>query len=85
MLGRLLRSLARHTQVICVTHAPQVAALGNHHLRVTKSSDQDTRIEPLSDETRIDEVARMLAGSGITEKSRDYARTLLDEAHQALH
>lgn len=85
VLGRLLRSLARHTQVICVTHAPQVAALGNHHLRVTKSSDQDTRIEPLSDETRIDEVARMLAGSGITEKSRDYARTLLDEAHQALH
>jgi DNA repair protein RecN (Recombination protein N) len=85
VLGRLLRSLARHTQVICVTHAPQVAALGNHHLRVTKSSDQDTRIEPLSEDTRIDEVARMLAGSGVTDKSRDYARTLLDEAHQALH
>lgn len=85
VLGRLLRSLARHTQVICVTHAPQVAALGNHHLRVTKSSDQDTRIEPLSDDTRIDEVARMLAGSGVTDKSRDYARTLIDEAHQALH
>jgi DNA repair protein RecN (Recombination protein N) len=85
VLGRLLRSLARHTQVICVTHAPQVAALGNHHLRVTKSSDQDTRIEPLSEDTRIDEVARMLAGSGVTDKSRDYARTLLDEAQQALH
>ncbi|NIP16098.1 MAG: DNA repair protein RecN [Pseudomonadales bacterium] len=85
VLGRLLRSLAMHTQVICVTHAPQVAALGNHHLRVTKSSDQDTHIERLSEDTRIDEVARMLAGSGVTDKSRDYARTLLDEAHQALH
>jgi DNA repair protein RecN (Recombination protein N) len=85
VVGRLLRSLAEHTQILCVTHAPQVAALGEHHLRVRKSTNQDTRIEPLTDELRIAELARMLAGSDITDKSRDYAKTLLDEANGALH
>lgn len=83
VVGRLLRALATHTQVLCVTHAPQVAALGQHHLRVHKSSDQDTRIEPLAADSRVDELARMLAGADITDKSRDYARTLLSEAESA--
>ncbi|MCZ6710042.1 MAG: DNA repair protein RecN [Gammaproteobacteria bacterium] len=81
VVGRLLRSLAEHTQVLCVTHAPQVAALGEHHLRVQKTAEQDTRIEALSKDSRISELARMLAGSDITDKSRDYAKTLLEEAN----
>jgi len=86
VVGRLLRALAEHTQVICVTHAPQVAALGHHHLQVRKDEQQDTRIEELATERRVEELARMLAGSDVTEKSRDYARTLLQEAQQgALH
>jgi len=80
VVGRMLRSLADHTQVLCVTHAPQVAALGQHHLRVHKDDAQDTHIDTLPDAARVDELARMLAGAGITEKSRDYARNLLDEA-----
>jgi DNA repair protein RecN (Recombination protein N) len=80
VVGRLLRSLARHSQVICVTHAPQVAALGHNHLQVRKDERQDTLIETLAPETRIEELARMLAGADITDKSRDYARTLLLEA-----
>ncbi len=84
VVGRLLRALAEHTQVICVTHAPQVAALGDHHLRVHKDSEQDTHIEPLAEDTRIDELARMLAGADVTDESRDYARTLLKEA-SAVH
>jgi DNA repair protein RecN (Recombination protein N) len=80
VVGRLLRSLAAHTQVICVTHAPQVAALGHHHLRVRKDPRHDTLIEPLGDTARVEELARMLAGAGITDKSRDYARALLSEA-----
>ncbi|MFU8813798.1 MAG: DNA repair protein RecN [Pseudomonadales bacterium] len=80
VVGRLLRSLATHTQVICVTHAPQVAALGHHHLRVRKDPQQDTLIDPLSADERVEELARMLAGAGITDKARDYARTLLSEA-----
>jgi DNA repair protein RecN (Recombination protein N) len=83
VVGRLLRALAAHTQVICVTHAPQVAALGHHHLRVHKDSDQDTQIDVLAEASRVEELARMLAGADITDKSRDYARTLLREADSA--
>ena len=78
VLGRMLRRLARHTQVICVTHAPQVAALGDAHLLVRKTPDQDTVIVPLEDEERIEELSRMLAGRRITAATRAYARTLLD-------
>jgi DNA repair protein RecN (Recombination protein N) len=80
VVGRLLRKLAAHAQVICITHAPQIAALGDAHLKVHKDSEQDTRIAALDAEERVDELARMLAGSRIGDKSRDYARTLLEEA-----
>ena len=78
-IGRILRNLAQHTQVICITHAPQVAALGNHHFRVVKTGTQ-TSIEPLMGDERIDELARMLAGADINEKSRAYATSLLTDA-----
>ena len=80
VIGRLLRRLSAHTQVLCVTHAPQVAALGDHHARVLKDDEQNTQIEILSPAARVEELARMLAGSDITRQSRDYARTLLAEA-----
>lgn len=80
VIGRLLRGLGRHTQVICVTHAPQVAALGDAHFLVTKGLDQDIGIQALDEPGRIEELARMLAGAGVTEKSRAYARTLRREA-----
>jgi DNA repair protein RecN (Recombination protein N) len=80
VVGRLLRALASHSQVICVTHAPQVAALGHHHLRVRKDPRADTQIDRLGDDARVEELARMLAGAGITDKARAYARTLLSEA-----
>ncbi len=75
-IGRILRNLAKHTQVLCVTHAPQVAALGDNHLRVSKANDE-TQIEPLDSKARVDELARMLAGADVTEKTREYANTLL--------
>ncbi len=80
VVGRMLRELAAHTQVICITHAPQVAALGGEHLKVSKDSDQDTRITHLDEAERVDELARMLAGASVTEESRNYARTLLSQA-----
>ena len=78
ILGRMLRRLARNTQVICVTHAPQVAALGDTHLLVRKTREQDTVIVPLGDDERVEELSRMLAGRRITGETRAYARTLLD-------
>ena len=77
VLGRMLLRLAKHTQVICVTHAPQVAALGDAHLRVGKTASDDTVIESLDADKRIDELARMLAGQRITSETREYAQTLL--------
>ena len=78
-VGRILRDLGRHTQVLCITHAPQVAALGNNHYRVTKQGDT-TDICALDKQHRIEELARMLAGSDITQKTREYADTLLQDA-----
>ena len=72
----LLR-LAKHMQVICVTHAPQVAALGDAHLRVGKTTGDDTVIEALDNDRRVDELARMLAGRRVTSETREYAETLL--------
>ena len=65
--------------MICITHAPQVAAIGQSHMRVVKE-DSEATIENLDYDMRVEELARMLAGSGITEKTRDYANTLLKEA-----
>ena len=76
-LGRMLRRLAEHAQVVCVTHAPQVAALGDTHLRVMKSSGSEVAIDRLDAAERVEELARMLAGRRVTEETRDYARTLL--------
>ncbi len=80
VIGRLLRNLAAHTQVLCITHAPQVAALGQYHLRVHKNAEQATQIEELNAKARVEELARMLAGADVTAKSRAYAKTLLAEA-----
>ena len=79
-IGRMLRDLGAHTQVLCVTHAPQVAALGNQHLKVRKTEEQDTQIEPLDEPARLQELARMLAGADVTDKTRAYAAALLAEA-----
>ncbi len=79
IIGHLLRNLTRHRQVICVTHLPQVAALGHHHLQVSKVSDTDTtisQIRELEEEQRIEELARMLGGIEITEQTLSHAREM---------
>ena len=69
--------------MICVTHLPQVAALGHHHLQVSKRSDTDTtisEIQELSAEQRVDELARMLGGIEITEQTLSHAREMIERA-----
>lgn len=82
-VGRRLVRLARAGQVLVVTHSPQVAALGDHHLRIAKSSDgRTTRTEvvPLDSDTRNDEIARMLAGDRVTDEARQAARALMTQS-----
>jgi len=79
-VGRRLRALSEGAQVLVVTHSPQVAALGAHHWRVTKSvHDGETlsKVTQLFDDSRVDELARMLAGDRITDAARAAARALL--------
>lgn len=80
VIGRMLRSLAQNNQVICVTHAPQVAALGDAHLSVTKCNTQGINVESLTGEQRVTEIARMVGGRTVDDRSRTYARALLQDA-----
>lgn len=79
-VGRLLQTLGVRRQVLCVTHLPQVAAFADTHFRVVKEGDEEsvrTRVDALGAADRVEELARMLAGSAITAKSRAHARELL--------
>jgi DNA repair protein RecN (Recombination protein N) len=80
VVGRLLAEMAREAQVLCVTHLPQVAAQGQHHLRVVKigrGKSVASELEPLGQEERIQEIARMLGGVKITESTLAHAREML--------
>lgn len=80
IVGRELAALSLHAQVLCVTHLPQVAALGRQHWRVSKLTDgrtTRTQIVPLEGDARIEEIARMLGGVSITQAARDHAREML--------
>jgi DNA repair protein RecN (Recombination protein N) len=80
VVGRLLRRIASHTQVLCVTHAPQVTARGQHHLRISKTTEYDTVVDVLDSAGRINELARMLGGQDITAKTLEYAEELISAA-----
>jgi DNA repair protein RecN (Recombination protein N) len=78
-VGERLRSLAGNNQVICITHLPQIAALGDLHHTVVKDvrkSRTETRISSLSGDARVDEIARM-SGGQLTDAARAHARELL--------
>jgi DNA repair protein RecN (Recombination protein N) len=80
IVGRQLRALGERTQVLCVTHLPQVASQAHAHVRVTKLSDRKTTrttLHQLTDEERIEEIARMLGGIDITAKAREHAAEML--------
>jgi len=78
-VGAQLQALGARRQVLCVTHLPQVAAFADAHYRVTKLGDADAvraDVAPVSGAARIEELARMLAGSAITAKTRAHAKEL---------
>ncbi len=79
-VGERMRALARRHQVLCVTHLPQIAALGATHYRLAKAVRGDrtrTHAERLEGEARVDEIARMAGGGRLTEAARAHARELL--------
>lgn len=82
IVGHRLRSLGSSRQVLCITHLPQVASQGNHHMRVVKHSDQDVDviISPLGEAERVTEIARMLGGLEVTDQSLAHAEQMLERA-----
>ena len=76
VVGAQVRGLGDQAQIICVTHLPQVAAQGHHHLQVSKSLESGrtiTRVIPLKEKSRIEEIARMLGGINVTGQSLAHA------------
>lgn len=78
-VGERLQRVARATQVLLVTHSPQVAARAARHFRISRKGDR-TRVELLADDERVEEIARMLSGAAITDEARAAAQRLLAEA-----
>jgi DNA repair protein RecN (Recombination protein N) len=81
-VGERLARLAKGVQILVVTHSPQVAARGNNHLCVskqTKSKQTITDVETLDAPARREEIARMLAGSHVTDAARQAAASLLED------
>ena len=82
-IGERLARLAQSSQVLVVTHSPQVAARASHHYRIEKSHGPEgtrTTVRKLGEAERREEIARMLSGASVTEEARAQASRLLDAA-----
>ena len=81
-IGKKLKEISQNHQVFVITHLPQVAAFSNNHYKIFKESKQDrivSKIQKLDGNERIEEIARMLSGEKITEKTLEAAKELLNQ------
>jgi DNA repair protein RecN (Recombination protein N) len=84
-IGKRLRELGRYHQVLCITHLPQVASQAQHHFSVEKSDVKGrtvARVRSLNGVSREGEIARMLGGERVTQKTRSAAAELIAGAHE---
>ena len=82
MVGKQLQKVGTNSQVICVTHQPQVAAHAHHHFRISKLSDgikTRTEVSPLDQQQRIAEIARMSGGIEVTRQTLSHAEEMLNK------
>lgn len=83
LVGKKLKRVSHNQQVLCITHHPQVAAYADHHFKVKKDAESGrtrTQVELLTGEERVLEVARMLSGAKISEKTLEHAREMMEDA-----
>ena len=84
-MAEKMRDIAEYIQVICISHLPQVASMSDHHLLISKASNDDrttTQVKELLEDDRIDEVARMISGASVTELTRENAKEMIAQNHQ---
>ncbi len=80
-VARKLQQLAENNQVICITHLPQIASYASYHFRIEKKVIKDrtfTTVKRLNQEERIQEIARLLAGSHVSDATLQNAREMLE-------
>ena len=83
IVGQKLSNIGKKKQVICITHLPQIAANGDTHYRIEKNTANNrtyTNIKELTLDERIDEIARLIAGNNITEKTIEHAHEIIELA-----
>ncbi|MEG2983462.1 MAG: DNA repair protein RecN [Peptostreptococcaceae bacterium] len=86
IVGEKLSVIAKKKQILCITHLPQIAANADTHYCIEKKTSTDrtfTVISKLNDEERKDEIARLIAGSNITEKTMEHASEIIELAKKA--
>jgi DNA repair protein RecN (Recombination protein N) len=86
VVGRKLRELSKHHQVICVTHLPQIACFAESHYHVkkeVKTGRTVTLVDRLEKEAVVEEIARMLGGMKVTEKTRAHAKEMIENARKS--
>lgn len=85
VVGKKLRDVSMHHQVLCITHLPQIACFADRHYRVLKfvaGNRTTAAVDQLSDEQRVDEITRMIGGVELTKKAREHAREMLLASRQ---
>jgi DNA repair protein RecN (Recombination protein N) len=81
-MAEKMKDIAQHIQVICISHLPQVASMSDHHLLISKASNDErttTKVKELLDDERIDEIARMISGASVTDITRQNAKEMLEQ------
>ncbi|MDS4052047.1 DNA repair protein RecN [Staphylococcus capitis] len=84
-MAEKMRDIAQFIQVICISHLPQVASMSDHHLLISKASQDDrttTQVKELLDDDRINEVARMISGASVTDLTRENAKEMIAQNHR---
>lgn len=85
VVGEKLHNIAKKKQILCITHLPQIAANADTHFCISKKSDENrtyTTIKKLKDEESINEIARLIAGSNITDTTIEHAREIVNLTKQ---
>ena len=83
IVGKKLKEIASARQILCITHLPQIAACGEHNYRIFKESDDNktfTTVQALDDASTVDEIARLLGGTNITDITLESARQLIESS-----
>ena len=81
-IGLKLKEISACTQVLCVTHSPQIASLADHHLRIRKTEHDgraESEITELDADGRVAEIARIIGGIDVTETQREAAREMIEK------